>query len=246
MGTVFSFVFGAPIESAVLRAVERELDRIDRVFSTYRPDSDISVLARDGRARQRWSVDLAEVFRLCGEAAELTSGYFDPFHVGHFDPTGLVKGWAVARVARLLEDAGSSRHAINGGGDVLVVADPRRDDEWRIGVSDGTPGGIVATLSTHNAAVATSGNTERPGEIIDPFTGRPALALETVTVIGSDIVMADAVATAAVAMGAAALQWLDALPGYEAVVVSADGTVAATRGLPASVTSTGRVQPAPR
>jgi thiamine biosynthesis lipoprotein ApbE len=42
MGTVFSFIVGARVTEAAVRAVEAELDRIDRLFSTYRPESQIA------------------------------------------------------------------------------------------------------------------------------------------------------------------------------------------------------------
>jgi thiamine biosynthesis lipoprotein len=96
-------------------------------------------------------------------------------------------------------------------------------------VSDGARG-VVAVVPAHRGAVATSGNVERPGEIVDPHTGRPALELPSVTVIGPDIVMADAFATAMVAMGNRALAWLVDRPGYEAVGVFPNGRVWATRG----------------
>jgi thiamine biosynthesis lipoprotein len=229
MGTVFSFAFRALVDADAIRAVEDELDRLDRVFSTYRPDSEISVLAEGGRTLASCSDDVREVLALCAEAGELTRGYFSAVHSGRLDPTGLVKGWAVARAAQLLAHAGSSCHVVNGGGDVLVAADPAVDEPWRIGVSDGSTGAILATIAAHNLAVATSGNCERPGLIVDPLTGRRALALRSVTVVGADIVMADAVATAAVAMGQRALAWLEDLPGYDAVVIAADGAVSTTR-----------------
>jgi len=243
MGTVFSFAFGAPVDAATIRAVEDELDRLDRVFSTYRPDSEISVLAAGGRTVASCSDEVREVLARCAEAGELTCGSFSAVHSGRLDPTGLVKGWAVARAAQLLAHAGSSCHVVNGGGDVLVVADPAVDEEWRIGVSDGWTGAIVATIAAHGVAVATSGNCERPGLIVDPLTGRPALALRSVSVIGADIVMADAVATAAVAMGERALAWLEELPGYEAVVIAADGALSTTRGATDLLTSAGRARP---
>jgi FAD:protein FMN transferase len=231
MGTVFSFAFGAPIGADVVHRVEAELDRIDRVFSTYRPDSEITALAA-GVGASRLSDDVTEVLDCCRRATELTGGYFSAYHLGRLDPTGLVKGWAVARAARLLTEDGLRRYAINGGGDVLVAADPASDAPWRIGISDGV--GISRVVHAHNAAIATSGNTERPGEIVDPFTGRPALELRSVTVRGANIVMVDAVATAAVAMGRAAIGWLRDLPGFDAVQVSvADQFRKAGRGRPA-------------
>jgi FAD:protein FMN transferase len=215
MGTVFSFAIGVPVGVDVLRAVEDELERLDRVFSPFRPDSETSRLARSGTAHH-CSPDMAEVLALCAEATSRTDGFFDAFHSGRFDPTGLVKGWAVRRVAALLADAGSTRHAINGGGDVLVVADPERDEPWRIGVT-GAPHRLVATLRAHNLAVATSGNVERPGEIVNPRTGGVAAQIASLSVAGPDIVTADAFATAAVARGAADPAWFAGPPGYRVV-----------------------------
>ena len=180
--------------------MERELLRIDEVFSLYRKDSEISMLA-DGRVAQaECSPEMRTVLGLCARAERLTSGYFSTTPTGRLDPTGLVKGWAVRRAAALLSSAGSTCHVVNGGGDVLVEADPERDVPWRVGVSGGAQT-VVAVVPAHRVAVATSGNVERPGEIIDPHTGRPAVELRSVTVIGPDIVMADAFATAMVAMG---------------------------------------------
>jgi thiamine biosynthesis lipoprotein len=211
MGTVFSFAFGTRQPPHVLRAVERELDRIDRVFSPYLPDSETNRLARSG-ALGSCSADMSEVLELCRYAFAVTDGYFDAFHSGRFDPTGVVKGWAVRRVHTMLTAAGSTRHAINGGGDVLAVADPAHDDPWRIGVSSGTR--LIATVRGHRIAVATSGNVERPGEIVNPHTGSPSSAVQTLTVAGRDIVLADALATAAVARGVADEAWFVRVPGY--------------------------------
>jgi thiamine biosynthesis lipoprotein len=234
------------VKSAVVASLEQELDRIDRVYSPYRPDSAITRLARGRHRFEECSEEVRGVVELCSRAARLTDGYFDAWHSGRLDPTGLVKGWAVARVADLLRDAGSTRHAVNGGGDVLVVADPASDDPWRVGLSAGAGQGLVGTITAHNLAVATSGNVERPGEIVDPFTGRAAMSLDTVTVVGPDITMADAFATAAVAMGRSALDWATGLPGYAALLVGAHGEVAATPALQSALTRAGRVPPAAR
>jgi thiamine biosynthesis lipoprotein len=229
MGTVFSFALGDPSTAPVLPDIEAELDRIDRVFSPFRSDSDLTALAAGQSRLAECSPDVAEVLDLCAEAKRRTDGYFDAMHSGRLDPTGLVKGWAVARVAHLLSAAGSTCHAVNGGGDALVVADPTRDPPWRIGVTDG--GGLVTTVRAHNLAVATSGNTERPGEVIDPFTGQSARALRSVTVAGPDITFADAFATAALALGDRPAPWLDRAPEFWLVATS-DAVRTADRGLP--------------
>ena len=145
---MFSFIVDASVTEATVRAVEAELDRIDRLFSTYRPESQIARL-NAGRIRLGdCSPDVREVLRLCADAECRTSGWFTAGYGSGIDPTGIVKGWAIGRASELLVGAGSTCHAINGGGDVLVVADPAVDEPWRVGVSIGAgKGGLVAVVA---------------------------------------------------------------------------------------------------
>jgi thiamine biosynthesis lipoprotein len=235
MGTVFSFILSASVTEATVRAVEAELDRIDRLFSTYRPSSQIARL-NAGRIRLGdCSPDVREVLKMCSDAECRTSGWFTAGYGTGIDPTGIVKGWGVRRASDLLAAAGSTCHAINGGGDILVVADPAVDEPWRVGVSTGAgQGSLVGVVAGHNFCVATSGNSERRGEIRNPFTGSPSLAWSIFSVAGPDIIEADAFATAAVAMGRPAVAWLGGLPGYEAIAVDAEGEVFMTAGFAAA------------
>jgi thiamine biosynthesis lipoprotein len=231
MGTVFSFILSAAVTDTTVRAVEEELRRIDRLFSAYRPDSQIAWLNAGQIGLCDCSPDVREVLSLCSDAERRTSGWFTAGYGAGIDPTGIVKGWGIRRVSELLVAAGSTWHAINGGGDVLVVADPAVGEPWRVGVSTGVgPGGLAGVVTGHNFCVATSGNTERRGEIRNPFTGSPSLTWATFSVAGPDITEADAFATAAVAMGRPAVAWLERLPGYEAVAVDAEGKVSMTSG----------------
>ena len=61
--------------------------------------------------------------------------------------------------------------------------------------------------------------------MLDPLRGVPARELASATVAGPSLTLADAYATAAVAMGVRALPWLTAFHGYEALLVDADGAV---------------------
>ena len=79
-------------------------------------------------------------------------------------------------------------------------------------------------------AVATSGTYERGPHVINPFSGQPATELIAVTVVGPELISADAYATAAFAMGAAAPAWLESLVGYESLVISPDGQGWSTQG----------------
>jgi thiamine biosynthesis lipoprotein len=230
MGTVFSFVLSVSVTAETVRAVEAELARVDRLFSTYRPDSEITRLNTGQIKLDDCSPEVREVLDACSQAERSTAGWFSARYADGVDPTGIVKGWAIRRVSDLLVNADSTCHAINGGGDVLVIADPA-DEPWRIGVLAGIgPEYPMRVLVGHNFATATSGNSERPGEIRSPFTGSPSLTWSTVSVWGPDIVEADAFATAAVAMGRAAVGWLETVPQYEAIAVDASGQLLGTAG----------------
>jgi FAD:protein FMN transferase len=90
---------------------------------------------------------------------------------------------------------------------------------------------VLTVVTGRDVAVATSGVAERGAHIVNPFTGRPATELASVTVVGASLTRVDALATAAFAMGAGALAWVESIAGCEGLVVAADGTVAATTRL---------------
>lgn len=81
MGTTWSVVYGAaPRVSAedLRRRIETELESINAVFSTYRPDSEISRLnARAGAAPVALSARFAEVFDAALAIGELSGGAYD-------------------------------------------------------------------------------------------------------------------------------------------------------------------------
>ena len=51
-------------------------------------------------------------------------------------------------------------------------------------------------------------------------------------VVGPDLASADAYATAAVAMGHSGIRWVSRVPGYECAVVTDDGRLLRSPGLP--------------
>ncbi|MBY8864734.1 MULTISPECIES: FAD:protein FMN transferase [Streptomyces] len=240
MGTVFSFdVRGGEPEAvrAALREAVAGLHRVDEVFSTYRADSEVSRLARGELTVAQCDPQVAEVLALGAEAERMSDGWFSLRYQGRLDPTGVVKGWAAERAARLVAAAGASGVSVNGGGDVQVLGSPGADRPWRVGVSDPLrPGGLAAVVSAAGApelAVATSGTAERGDHIVDPRTGRAAVTdLVSVTVVAPRLVWADCWATAAFAMGAReGLAWLESLPGVEALLITAGDEVRCTGGL---------------
>ncbi|WP_103888843.1 FAD:protein FMN transferase [Actinacidiphila yanglinensis] len=233
MGTVFSFdVRGGtgPRVEAALDAAVAWLHHVDEVFSPYRPESQISRLGAGTLALSKCTPEVWEVMRLCEDAERRSDGWFSARYGagGAFDPTGLVKGWAVERAAAMLASAGAAAVCVNGGGDVQVHGGP-----WRIGVSDPLRKGALATVvhADGELAVATSGSAERGCHIVDPRTGRPPRAAPaSLTVICRGLTEADTCATAGYAMGDLACGWLESLPGTRSFAVTADGSTWTTRG----------------
>ena len=226
MGTVVSF--DVPVtarhDGSLDDAIEW-LHWVDRVFSPYRPDSDVSKLARAEVTLDGCAPEVAEVFAACARVRDVSGGYFTASPGGRLDPSGYVKGWAVERAASLLSRAGSADHLVNGGGDVQCAGGRAAGEPWRVGIADPfRPAAIALVVAVSDCAVATSGIAERGSHIIDPFTGRPPSGLASLTVIGPSLALADAYATAAFAMGPArARDWTSSLDGHEAYAITPAG-----------------------
>ncbi|HEY0486803.1 MAG TPA: FAD:protein FMN transferase [Mycobacteriales bacterium] len=217
-------------------AAYAELREADRVFSTYRPDSDIRRLDRGQLALGGCDPAVAEVLALAEEARRRTGGYFHvrlpaPGGGWWLDPSGLVKGWAAERAARHLAELDGDDHYLNAGGDIAVHAAPGAPP-WRIGIEHpDSPATLLGVLSLRSGGVATSGTAHRGAHLVDPTTGRRPDALRSVTVVGPSLLWADVYATAAFARGDDALDWLSGLDGYEGLVLTRTGAVRATPGM---------------
>jgi thiamine biosynthesis lipoprotein len=239
MGTVVSFdVPAAASVNGSLDDAIRWLHWVDRVFSPYRPDSDVSLLAAAEITVDGCADEVAEVITACAALRVLSGGYFSAAPAGLFDPSGYVKGWAVERCAEILSRAGSASHLVNGGGDVQCVGGrPGSGEPWRVGIADpGRPGHLALVVEAADSAVATSGTAERGAHVIDPVGGRPAAGLASLTMIGPSLALADAFATAAFAMGPSlARDWTESLDGYEAYAITTGGETWQTAGFAARV-----------
>jgi hypothetical protein len=131
----------------------------------------------------------------------------------------------------MLTAAGSAEHTVNGGGDVQCVGERAPGQPWRIGIAHPLrPGTLALVVTGRDFAVATSGIAERGPHIMDPHTGQPATGLASITVIGPGLALADAYATAAFAMGSAARDWVESLPGFEALAITPDSAAWQTTG----------------
>jgi thiamine biosynthesis lipoprotein len=235
MGTVFTLdIRDQQDPSEAAADVVAWLHHVDRVFSTYRPDSDINRINRGQLTVGGADPLVGQVLERCADMQAETGGWFSARRHRRIDPTGLVKGWAVDRASDMLRAAGSEHHAVNGGGDVQTAGESSPGVPWRIGISDPADRSrLLAVITGRDIAVATSGNGERGAHITDPFTGRSAQGVAAVTVIGQRLTRVDSLATAGFAMGIHALDWLESQPEVEALVVTTEGRPLPTSGFAA-------------
>jgi thiamine biosynthesis lipoprotein len=212
-----------------------EFRAVDARFSTYREDSEITRINRGTLAIADAHADMHEVLARCEELRAETRGFFDlcAASATSFDPSGLVKGWAVDRVAAMLDDEGLRDYAINAGGDVRVRGCALPDSCWRVGIQHPTIGDRLANVVVAtDLAIATSGAYARGDHVLDPHTRRPPRGVSSVTITGPDLATADAFATAAFAMGVEGPAWTARLRGYEAMTILSDGRALSTPRFP--------------
>jgi thiamine biosynthesis lipoprotein len=196
-----------------------ELRAIDVTYSPHRPKSLVSLLRRSEITPDSYP-PLADIVARCDAMRTVTDGWFDAWAVpGGFDPSGLLKGWAVERAAARLRAAGITDYAVISGADVTVRGHAPCGGPWRIAVHDPYhPDAPPMTLTLTEGAIGTSGLAGRRGHVINPRTGEAVDPTRAAIVIGPDLAIADAYATALCAAGPDGLRWFPTVDGYRALV----------------------------
>ncbi|TYO84574.1 FAD:protein FMN transferase [Oceanicella actignis] len=77
LGAKASITLSHPDARRIAARAQAELDRLEGIFSLYRPDSALARLNRDGRLENP-PFELLECLSLCGFAHDVTGGAFDP------------------------------------------------------------------------------------------------------------------------------------------------------------------------
>ncbi len=153
---------------------------------------------------------------------------------------GIAKGWACEQVAADLRAAGVRHGFVTAGGDTRFIGD-RRGQPWVVGIRDpDRDGATVTRLALDDQAVSTSGDYERYFDeggvrhhhILDPRTGESARGLRSVTVIGPDATVTEALAKGVFVRGPVdGIAMVEQVAGYDAVVIDPAHGVRFTPGL---------------
>lgn len=160
------------------------------------------------------------------------------------DLGSVTKGYTSRKLASYFRENGVTSGLINLGGNVECIGTKPNGDSWNVAVKSpfkDSDSGILGVVKASDEAIITSGGYERffeeDGEtywhIIDPSTGKPAKnGLISVTIIGTDGLMCDALSTALFVKGLdGAVMYYHTNQAFDMILVTDAGEVYVTKGV---------------
>ncbi|MCV3296163.1 FAD:protein FMN transferase [Oenococcus kitaharae] len=213
--------------------IDRWLQLVNQIFSPYRRDSELVSFQNQSLRLASTSKFFQEIFVLSAWASDITSGLFSAAFAGKYDPTGIVKGWAIQKAEKtylesLLSDPTFVAVNLNGGGDMQFSTSPNTDWRWQIGIVDPFDSKkVVNHFSMKKGAVATSGTSRRGAHLFDSATKQAVLGRDSniisASIIGSELIYVDIWATAIATTTVHDHDWLKSLSG-SGLRISYNGT----------------------
>jgi thiamine biosynthesis lipoprotein len=218
---------GGEVPADLVQRIRARWEELEARFSLYRPDSELSRLARGELSLATGTAELRSAYADAIEWRAATDGDFTPHRPdGVLDLSGTVKAYAIRDAGELLDAAGVPGWLVEIGGDLLCRATPAQ--RWTAGIADPHDAGSLLTsvpLGEQWTAIATSGTAER-GEHV--WRSSQLGDLVQVTVAGRDIVEADVLATAILAGGLPALDAATRRHGVDVLTVARDRSLRVT------------------
>lgn len=209
---------------------------IEKKFSVFKNDTEISKINIGQIKEKDYSPEMKEVFALSEETKKLTDGYFDiKLKNGQYNPSGLVKGWAIYNAAKLLKKMGFNNFYVEAGGDIQAYGKNSDGVDWRVGIRNPfNKEEIIKVVSLKDVGIATSGTYIRGQHIYNPHEiDEPITEIVSLSVIGPNVYEADRFATAAFAMGEKGIVFIEKLKGFAGYMVDKNGIATMTGGFQA-------------
>ena len=113
---VTAYVVDDTANRETLGAVFNDFTLLDRTFSPYVVDSAVSRINRGELRLEEAGPLVNQAVDLCGHYERATEGYFSAWINGRFDPSGLIKGWAIDRACSILDRNGFRDYFVDAGG----------------------------------------------------------------------------------------------------------------------------------
>ncbi len=117
---------------------------------------------------------------------------------------GIAKGFGVDLASKICKNNYISRGFINAGGDLFCWGNNPQGHLWKVGIKHPREEGFLGILSISETGAATTGDYQRYfiqdgiryHHVLNPKTGYPAKSKQSVTVVGPETVICDALSTA--------------------------------------------------
>ncbi|MFD2787497.1 FAD:protein FMN transferase [Hymenobacter rubripertinctus] len=154
---------------------------------------------------------------------------------------GVLQGYGIRRARQVLDRLGIRGGLLNGSGDILCWGRQADGSLWRVAIGDPDhPNSISSWVQVTDVAVVTAGNYEQYftsggkvyGHIIDPATGLPATGLRSVTIICSDVELADCLDEVVFVKGpVAGLAFINTLKGVDCTLITDDNQTLVSKNM---------------
>ena len=150
------------------------------------------------------------------------------------DFSAIAKGWAVDRIATMLENLNIMDYMVEIGGEISLSGTNSSDKLWTIGIAypQNKSDGLMTKINLSNISIATSGTYNnsfwykgnRYSHLIDPQNGYPIKHdIISATILTHQCANADAIATAVMVKGFdAGLEWINSMPDVECMLIKKD------------------------
>jgi FAD:protein FMN transferase len=228
------------VEIADAYGIKTDIDKVfsyfknvENKFSVFKTTSEITLINNGKIKESQWSEDMKLVFALAKKTKKETKGYFDiVVSDGRYNPSGLVKGWAVYNASKLLMVQGFKNFYVEAGGDIQAHGKNEQGRYWSVGIKNPfNQEQIIKVLHLKNQGIATSGTYIRGQHIYDPYArNKPLTEIVSISVIAPNVYEADRFATAAFAMGEKGIRFIENLKGFEGYMIDKNGIGTETSG----------------
>lgn len=158
------------------------------------------------------------------------------------DLGGIAKGFITDDLVSMLREAGCESAMLSLGGNVYVLGESFRGDDWSVGVQDpnGAANDVIASIPAHDKSLVTSGLYERSFtvddvlyyHILDPRTGYPVKTdLASASIVSDSSTDGDAYSTMLFLMGRdKALDFLNTDERFSGLLVDMNDVATASDG----------------
>lgn len=158
------------------------------------------------------------------------------------DLGGIAKGFITDDLVSMLREAGCKSAMLSLGGNVYVLGESFRGDDWNVGVQDpnGTANDVIASIPARDKSLVTSGLYERSFtiddvlyyHILDPRTGYPAKTdLASASIVSDSSTDGDAYSTTLFLMGHdKAMDLLNSDERFSGLLIDMNDTATASNG----------------